>query len=136
MNVRLQGLAKWLPPLIESSAPAVPSVLCFLIIETCFRNAGQPGQRRYGPTQSKALVCEWEDGAIQVYYRGERMGFTELQESMPKESRPLPPSARAMVVRKAKKDHPWQQSYKNMKPWIPNRRTAGPLVGMRTYASP
>jgi hypothetical protein len=22
----------------------------------------QPGQRRYGPTQSKALVCEWEDG--------------------------------------------------------------------------
>jgi hypothetical protein len=25
----------------------------------------QPGQRRYGPTQSKALVCEWEDGAMQ-----------------------------------------------------------------------
>src|ERR1700694_3624903 len=25
----------------------------------------QPGQRRYGPTQSKALVCEWEDGAME-----------------------------------------------------------------------
>jgi YVTN family beta-propeller protein len=28
-----------------------------------------PGQCRKGPTQSKALVCEWEQGVIQVYYR-------------------------------------------------------------------
>jgi hypothetical protein len=40
----------------------------------------QPGQRRYGPTQSKAPVCEWEDGAIEVYYRGERVAFIELKE--------------------------------------------------------
>jgi hypothetical protein len=32
----------------------------------------QPGQRRYGPTHSKALVCEWENGAIGVSSRGER----------------------------------------------------------------
>src|SRR5207249_4376290 len=61
----------------------------------------QPGQRRYGPTQSKALVCEWEDGAMQVYYRGERMAYTELQESIPRESQPVPPAARVMVERKA-----------------------------------
>jgi len=30
----------------------------------------QPGQQRYGPTQSKALVCQWEDGAMERYYRG------------------------------------------------------------------
>jgi transposase len=99
----------------------------------------RPGQRRYGPTQSKALVCEGEDGAMQVYYRGERMGFTELQESVPKESQPVPPAARAMVERKAKqakKDHPWRRGYQNMKPWIRNRGNAGPLVGIRTYASP
>jgi hypothetical protein len=29
-----------------------------------------PRQRRYGPTQSKALVCESEQGVIKVYYRG------------------------------------------------------------------
>ena len=29
----------------------------------------QPRQRYYGPTQSKALVCEWENGAMEVYYR-------------------------------------------------------------------
>src|ERR1700693_4953701 len=40
----------------------------------------QPGRRRYGPTNSKALVCEWEDGATEVYYRGERIAFIELQQ--------------------------------------------------------
>jgi transposase len=92
----------------------------------------QPGQRRYGPTQSKALVCEWEDGAMQVYYRGERVAFTELKEPIRKTLRPIPPAARPMVVRKAKQDHPWRQGYQNMKPWVPNRGIATPLVGMRT----
>jgi transposase len=96
----------------------------------------QPGQRRYGPTRSKALVCEWEDGTMQVYYRGERMDYTELPEAMPKASRPLPPAARVKVVRKAKQDHPWRRGYQNMKTWNPNRGIAGPLVGIRTYASP
>jgi hypothetical protein len=96
----------------------------------------QPGQRRYGPTQSKALVCEWEDGAMQVYYRGERIGFTELKEPIRKTTPPTPPLVRAMVVRKAKPDHPWRQPYQSMKPRVPNPGIATPLVGMRTSASP
>ena len=96
----------------------------------------QPGQRRYGPTRSKALVCEWEDGATEVYYRGERVAFTELKEPARKTARPTPPATRAIVVRKAKPDHPWRQSYQNMKPRIPNPVMAAPLVGTRTYASP
>jgi hypothetical protein len=31
----------------------------------------QPQNRRYGPTKAQALVCEWEDGAVEVHYRGE-----------------------------------------------------------------
>ena len=96
----------------------------------------QPGQRRYGPTKSKALVCEWEDGAMAAYYRGERLAFTELKEPIRKTARPIPPAARAMVVRKAKQDHPWRQGYQNMKPRVPNQVIAAPLVGIRTYASP
>jgi len=96
----------------------------------------QPGQRRYGPTKSKALVCEWEDGAMAVYYRGERLAFTELKEPIRKTARPIPPAARAMVVRKAKQDHPWRPGYQNMKPRVPNQVIAAPLVGIRTYASP
>src|SRR6266567_3463721 len=94
------------------------------------------GQGRYGPTQSKALVCEWEDGAMEVYYRGERIAFTELKEQIRKISEPLPPAARAIVVRKAKKDHPWRQGYQNMRPRVPHQAMAAPIVGMRTYASP
>ena len=96
----------------------------------------QPGQRRYGPTQSKALVCEWEDGTMEVYYRGERIAFSEFKEPIRKSAQPLPPNPRPIVVRKAKKDHPWRQGYQNMKPRIPNQVIAAPLVGIRTYASP
>ena len=39
----------------------------------------KPGCRNYAPTRSKALVCEWEDGTIKVYYRGEPIAFTELK---------------------------------------------------------
>jgi hypothetical protein len=58
----------------------------------------QPGQRRYGPTQSKALVCEWEDGTVEGYYRGERITFAELKEPTGKVSQPVPPPPRAMMV--------------------------------------
>jgi transposase len=95
----------------------------------------EPGQRRYGPTKSKALVCEWEDGALAVYYREERIRFTELNEPA-KKTFPLAPSratGRGVVIRKPKQDHPWRQSYQNMKPAVPNQ---APLVGMRTFASP
>jgi len=96
----------------------------------------QPGQRRYGPTQSKALVCEWEDGTMQVYYRGERVAFIELKEPLRKTTRPIPPPVSPIVVRKPKPDHPWRQGYKSMKPRVPNPGIATPLVGMRTSASP
>ena len=96
----------------------------------------QPGNRRYGPTKSKALVCEWEDGTMEVYYRGERIAFTAISKPLQKPC-PLPgPAAPTIVVRKPKKDHPWNRSYKNMKPWIPKTGIAGPAVGIRTSASP
>ncbi len=87
------------------------------------------GQGRYGPTQSKALVCEWEDGAMEVYYRGERIAFTELKEPIRKISEPLPPAARAIVVRKAKKDHPWRQGYQNMRPRVPHHAATSSAPG-------
>jgi transposase len=95
----------------------------------------QPRHRRYGPTKSKALVCEWEDGAMEVYYRGERMAFTELTEPIRK-AEPRPPAVRAIVVRKAKKDHPWRQSYEGMRPQMLNQAMIARLVGMPPYASP
>jgi transposase len=90
-----------------------------------------PGRQRYGPTKSKALVCEWEDGTMEVYYRGERIGFTELKEPKRRVSLPIAPVPRAIVVRKPKEDHPWRKGWQNMKPWIANRRSTEPLSGNR-----
>jgi hypothetical protein len=91
----------------------------------------QPGQRYGGSTKSKALVCEWEDGSMAIYHQGQKIAFTELSEAPPKVPRPASAPVRAIVVRPAKKDHPWRQSYKGMRP-VP----AAPQVGLRTYASP
>ena len=96
----------------------------------------QPSNRHYGPTQSKALVCEWDDGTVEVYYRKERITFAELKEPIRKVSQTVPPPARAMMVRKPKQDHPWRQGWQNMKPRFSNQGIAAPLDGMRTYASP
>src|SRR6266567_8035589 len=68
-----------------------------------------PRQRRYGPTQSKALVCEWEQGEIQVYYRGERIAFSELKEPMQKVVATRRPAIRAMVTNRPASEHPWRQ---------------------------
>jgi hypothetical protein len=95
-----------------------------------------PGQQRYGPTKSKALVCEWQDGTMKVYYRGERIGLSELKEPIRKVSLPVPPAPGVRVVRRPKKDHPWRQGWQNMKPWFPKPTIAVPLIGIRTYASP
>ena len=95
-----------------------------------------PRQRRYGPTQSKALVCEWEGGTIQVYYRGERIAFSEMKEPMQKAVAPRRPAIRARVTSRPTTEHPWRQRYQTMKPWPAKHTLAAPFVGMRPYASP
>src|SRR6201997_5384975 len=95
------------------------------------------GQRRYGPTQSKALVCEWEDGAMEVYYRGQRLTYRELAEPLPRKCAVDDRTKRSVAMplfaksRKPSQDHPWRGDYRDMKPsWsrkieIPPRTVAG-----------
>jgi transposase len=77
------------------------------------------GQSRYGPTQTKALVCEWEDGSMEVYYRGQRLAYKELPVRLPRKSE-VEASANPRVPffgkgHKPSPDHPWRQSYDGMK---------------------
>ncbi|HEY6352687.1 MAG TPA: ISNCY family transposase [Candidatus Angelobacter sp.] len=95
----------------------------------------QPRQRRYGPTQGKALVCQWEDGTMEVYFRGEAIEFMELQERVRKPPAPVVPAIRPVLVRKAKADHPWKRSYKTMRSAVQPVNGAS-LVALRTSASP
>jgi hypothetical protein len=77
------------------------------------------GQRRYGPTQSKAVVCESEDGAMEVCYRGQRLAYQELAAPRPRKCEvedrakarvPLPFFAKPH--KKPSQDHPWRQDYR------------------------
>jgi len=91
----------------------------------------RPGQRYRGSTKNKALVCEWEDGSMAIYHRGEKMAFTELPEAPPKAALPRPAVAPVRVRKPAKQDHPWRQSYKSIQPVF-----TVPMIRLRPYASP
>jgi transposase len=95
----------------------------------------KPGQRRYGPTKSKALVCEWEDKTLEVYYRGQRIAYEECRGSKQKPPAVPRPGVKPIVSRKAKKDHPWRQRYQGMRP-DHSHQVISPPAGVRTYASP
>jgi len=96
----------------------------------------QPKHGHYGPTQAKALVCEWEDGTTEVYYRGERLAFQELAEARKhkvddrgQDRVAVPSLAKA---HKPSQDHPWRRAYNTLKPNGPAKaemraRMAAPL---------
>ena len=95
----------------------------------------RPGSRRYGPTKSKALVCEYEDGSMEVHYRGEGIGFREIAEPVREVVEPQPPAARLKVGKKAKPDHPWRLGYE-MRVALRTPPVAPPPVDPRPSASP
>jgi hypothetical protein len=100
----------------------------------------KPQNRRYGPTKAKALICEWEDGAVEVHYRGEAMEYEDLVvrpqvvQAAPREPRREPGRS---VGSKPMQDHPWRQGYEQrMKQQKLNRPQLSAVVGVSASASP
>src|SRR5580704_11572018 len=74
----------------------------------------KPQNKRYGPTQAKALICEWEDGAVEVRYRGKRMDYEDLAVRPPVVQAAAGEASRELakqVGSKPAQDHPWRQGY-------------------------
>jgi len=80
-------------------------------------------------------VWEWEDGRLQIRYRGRAVAWEEIagpvpvQAVRPREAtakKPKPPTAQAA-------DHPWRQGYRQMRPWGKPAIPAAPTI---TMASP
>ena len=76
--------------------------------------------RNYAPAKSKVTVCEWEDGTMEIYYRGRKLTHHEIAQrpgkpepAGQKRGKPHPRT----VVQAA--DHPWRKSYQDRKPWMP-----------------
>jgi hypothetical protein len=74
----------------------------------------KPRAKHYGPTQLKAQVCEWEDGAVEVRYRGERMEYEDLVER-PRAIPALDKASGKQITEgswKPAPKHPWRKSFK------------------------
>jgi hypothetical protein len=78
---------------------------------------------RYAPARSRVVVCEWEDGKVEIRYGGQRLCHEEIAvrpavaaptAAKPRQHRrrlPTPPQA----------SHPWRKGYRQIQP---KRRTA------------
>ncbi len=74
----------------------------------------KPQNRRYGPTQSKALICEWEDGAVEVRYRNEGIEYEDLvlRPSVVRAPKARPHREPAQQRRsKPAPNHPWREGH-------------------------
>ena len=73
--------------------------------------------RQYAPAKGKVTVWEWEDGRLQIRYRGRAVAWEEIPGPVPVQAvrasetkKPKPRTAQAA-------DHPWRQGYRKMRPW-------------------
>jgi len=73
--------------------------------------------RYYPPAKSKVQVCEWEDGRLEIRYRGRKVQCQEIAAPVPTvRLRPAaPPLPRKPRVPEA--SHPWRRGYRDMRPW-------------------
>jgi transposase len=76
-------------------------------------------QSRYAPARSTVTVCEWPDGHLAIEYRARAMHWTELDadaQPTPRVSPARPAeSVRPPARRTPPADHPWHQSYRDLK---------------------
>jgi hypothetical protein len=71
--------------------------------------------RHHAPAKSKVTVCEWEDGAVEIHYRGQKLRWHEIEER---------PGKLAGIERQRRKHtrppptplpgHPWKKLYRDM----------------------
>jgi len=52
----------------------------------------QAQSRKYAPAQSKVVVCEWQDGTVEIEYRGRKLPWKEIFGTAPRVSAGLKPS--------------------------------------------
>ena len=71
--------------------------------------------RNHAPAKSTVTVCEWEDGTVEIHYRGQKLRWHEIEE------RPVQSTGIEQRRRKHPRlppapllDHPWRKRYQDM----------------------
>jgi len=52
----------------------------------------QAQSRKYAPAQGQVVVCEWQDGTVEIEYRGRKLPWKEIMGTAPQESAERKPS--------------------------------------------
>ena len=72
----------------------------------------QAQARHYAPAKGKVTVCEWEDGRLQIRYRGRAVAWEEIPGSVPAQAvRPREATAKKPKPPTPQADHPWRQPW-------------------------
>jgi hypothetical protein len=69
----------------------------------------------HAPGKSQVTVCQWEDGRIEIHYRGQKLSWKEIPaRPVPHKQENEPPVAIQTAKKKWKPgpDHPWRRG-----PW-------------------
>jgi transposase len=93
--------------------------------------------RHHAPAKSGVVVCEWEDGSVEIQYRGQKLKWHEIEQraaapeaAKQKRRKPSRPPAAHMP------DHPWRKGYQDMRPRPVMVAAAGQLFAAPACASP
>jgi hypothetical protein len=74
-------------------------------------------QSRYAPARSKVVVCEWEDGKVEIRYGGQRLFHEEIAV---RPATAAPPAAKRRQQRRLPApplaSHPWRKGYRQIRP--------------------
>ena len=72
--------------------------------------------RNHAPAKSKVTVCEWEDGTLEIHYRGRKLSWHEIEERPSKRVEAGTERRKVFTPRAAPMPgHPWRKSYQDMK---------------------
>lgn len=85
--------------------------------------------RHYAPAKGKVTVCEWEDGRLQIRYRGRGVVWEEIPGPVPVQVvRPREATAKKQKPPTPQVDPPWRQDYRKMRPWSKPGTLPGSLI--------
>ena len=69
----------------------------------------------YAPARGKVVVCEWEEGRLEIRYRDRRLSFEEIATRPAKPKVESKPRRRRHQPAAAASGHPWRRSYRAMR---------------------
>jgi hypothetical protein len=96
----------------------------------------------HAPAKSKVTVCEWEDGRIEIHYRGQKLSWEEIPAPPTRTRQETVPRRYVEAMAEPKKkwrpgpDHPWRGAFRHPDPQLLNLPAATATALASASASP